>query len=116
MLLCCPLPSSPPDYTVDGITVPAVNASASRDSSGAVHISFVNLDATKKITINTTLQDVEYKTVQGRMVTSLRFNDYNSFEQPGKIKVAAFNGARKQGDWLVAELPPLSVVVLTLKK
>ncbi len=111
-----PIAIQSPDYTVDGVNIPAVNASASRDSSGVVHISFVNLDASKKITISTTLQDVDYKTIQGQMVTSPKFNDYNSFEQPGKIKVTAFNGAKKQGDKLIAELPPLSVVVLTLKK
>ncbi len=110
-----PITIQSPDYAVGDVKVPAVNASASRDSSGVVHISFVNLN-TKKMTISTTLQDVDYKTVQGRMVTSAKFTDYNSFDQPDKIKTAAFTGAKKQGANLVAELPPLSVVVLTLKK
>ncbi len=111
-----PITIQSPDYTVDDVTIPSVNASASRDSSGVVHISFVNLNATKKITVSTVLQDVDYKTVQGRIVTSPKFNDYNSFDQPGKIKPAVFNGAKKQGNQLVAELPALSVVVLTLRK
>ncbi len=111
-----PIAIQSPDYTIDGITVPAVNASASRDSSGVVHISFVNLDPTNKITVSTALQDVDWKSVQGQMVTSAKFTDYNSFDNPSKIKVTVFNGAKKQGDQLVAELPPLSVVVLTLKK
>lgn len=110
-----PISIQSPDYVIDDAKAPAVNASASRDSSGVVHISFVNLN-TKKITVSTTLQDVDWKTVQGRMVTSPKFNDYNSFDQPDKIKVTSFNGAKKQGSQLVAELPPLSVVVLTLKK
>ncbi|RYY22139.1 MAG: alpha-N-arabinofuranosidase, partial [Sphingobacteriaceae bacterium] len=110
-----PITIQTPDYLVDDVKVPAVNASASRDSSGVVHISFVNLN-TKKMTISTALQDVDYKTVQGRMVTSAKFTDYNTFDQPDKIKTAVFTGAKKQGANLVAELPPLSVVVLTLKK
>ncbi len=110
-----PISIQSPDYVLDDIKVPAVNASASRDSNGVVHISFVNLN-TKKMTISTTLQDVDYKTVQGRMVTSPKFTDYNSFDQPDKIKDAVFTGAKKQGNQLVAELPALSVVVLTLKK
>jgi len=111
-----PIAIQSPDYTIDNVKVPAVNASASRDSSGVVHVSFVNLDPKNKITISTTLQDVDWKTVQGRMVTSPKFTDYNSFDQPGKIKPAVFNGAKKQGGQLVVALPPLSVVVLTLKK
>ncbi|MGI4021363.1 MAG: alpha-N-arabinofuranosidase [Janthinobacterium lividum] len=111
-----PITIQSPDYVIDEVKVPAVNASASRDSSGVVHVSFVNLNATKKITVSTTLQSVDYKTVQGRMVTSAKYTDYNSFDQPGKIKTTVFNGAKKQGNQLVAELPPLSVVVLTLRK
>ncbi|MVN22561.1 alpha-N-arabinofuranosidase [Mucilaginibacter arboris] len=111
-----PITIKSPDYTVDDVTIPSVNASASRDSSGVVHISFVNLNATKKITVSTVLQDVNYKTVQGRILTSSKFNDYNSFDQPNKIKPTVFTSAKKQGNQLVAELPPLSVVVLTLRK
>ncbi len=111
-----PITIRSPDYAIDDVKVPAVNASASRDSSGVVHVSFVNLDPKKKITISTTLQDVDWKTVQGKMVTSPKFTDYNSFDQPGKIKLVVFNGAKKQGDQLVVALPPLSVVVLTLRK
>lgn len=111
-----PIAVQSPDYVLGDVKVPAVNASASRDSSGVVHISFVNLDPAKKITVNTALQDVDWKSVQGQIVTSAKFTDYNSFDNPAKIKVAVFNGAKKQGKQLVAELPPLSVVVLTLKK
>ncbi|RYY19537.1 MAG: alpha-N-arabinofuranosidase, partial [Sphingobacteriaceae bacterium] len=110
-----PITIQSPDYAVGDVKVPAVNASASRDSSEVVHISFVNLN-TKKMTISTALQDVDYKTVQGRMVTSAKYTDYNSFDQPNKITTAVFTGAKKQGNQLVAELPPLSVVVLTLRK
>ncbi|RYE16746.1 MAG: alpha-N-arabinofuranosidase, partial [Sphingobacteriaceae bacterium] len=109
-----PITIQTPDCAVGDVKVPAVNASASRDSSGVVHISFVNLN-TKKTTVTTALQDVAYKTVQGRMVTSAKFTDYNTFDQPDKIKTTVFTGAKKQGAQLVAELPPLSVVVLTLK-
>ncbi len=111
-----PISVQSPEIVSGTVKVASVNASASRDSSGVVHISFVNLNPTQKITVSTNLQDVDWKTAPGQMVTSARFNDYNSFDQPGKIKITSFNGAKKRGDQLVAELPPLSVVVLTLKK
>ena len=44
-----------------------------------------------------------------------KLQDYNSFDQPAKIQPAAFNGAKLSNNTLTVELPPYSVVVLTLK-
>ena len=49
------------------------------------------------------------------MLTSRAFTDINSFDQPAKVKPAGLYGARKQGDDLVVEMPPMSIVVLELK-
>jgi alpha-N-arabinofuranosidase len=103
-----------PDYEYNGRRIPAVNASASRDSSGAVHISLVNLDPSKTITIHAGMPGISYTNVGGQILTSGRFNDVNSFDQPDKVKPAVFKGARKEGDELVVEMPPMSVVVLEL--
>jgi alpha-L-arabinofuranosidase len=103
-----------PDYVYEGRRIPAVNASASRDSSGAVHISLVNLDPSKTITVRAGMPGIAYTNVGGQILTSGRFNDVNSFDQPDKVKPAVFKGARKEGDDLVVEMPPMSVVVLEL--
>lgn len=110
-----PLQLSSPDYTVDNQKIPAVNVSASQDSTGAVHLSLVNLDAGKKITLRTALEGISWKTVSGQILTSARFNDINTFEKPDNIKPMPFKGAKKEGNDLVVELPALSVVVLELK-
>ncbi|HXB07735.1 MAG TPA: alpha-L-arabinofuranosidase C-terminal domain-containing protein [Puia sp.] len=104
-----------PDYVYAGRRVPAVNASASRDSSGAVHISLVNIDPSKKITVRAALPGISFKSVQGQVLTSERINDVNSFDQSARVKPAVFDGAKKDGDDLVVELPAKSVVVLELK-
>jgi alpha-N-arabinofuranosidase len=104
-----------PDYVYGNAKIPAVNASASKDSNGVVHISLVNIDATKKITVRANLGGISWKSVQGQVLTSAKFTDVNSFDQPDKVKSAAFNGARKEGAELVVELPARSVVVLELK-
>ncbi|QHS63007.1 alpha-N-arabinofuranosidase [Chitinophaga agri] len=110
-----PIQLNSPAYTSGSESIPAVNVSASLDSTGAVHISLVNLNPTQKITVSTSLQEVKWKTVTGQILTSAKVTDVNSFEQPNKIHIEAFKGAKKQGDQLVAELPPASVVVLELK-
>jgi alpha-N-arabinofuranosidase len=104
-----------PDYTFGDQKIPAVSVSASQDSTGKVHISLVNMDANKSITIRTSLYDINWKTVDGQVVASEKFTDINTFEKPGIIKTAAFRGAKKEGSELVVTLPKLSVVVLELK-
>ncbi|HEY4109318.1 alpha-N-arabinofuranosidase [Puia sp.] len=104
-----------PDYVHGMEKIPAVNASASKDSAGAIHVSLVNLDPAKKISVRVNLPGIPFKTVQGEVLTSSRFTDINTFEDPNRVKPAVFNGAKKDGADLVVELPAMSVVVLELK-
>jgi len=110
-----PLKFTSPSYTVGNENVPAINASASIDSGGVVHITLVNVDAKHKISINTALNGLKWSKVTGRIVTSAKFTDHNSFDNPNKITAKEFKGAKKNGNQLLAELPPLSVVELELK-
>jgi alpha-L-arabinofuranosidase len=104
-----------PDYVYGGRRIQAVNASASRDSSGAIHISLVNLDPTNKITVRAGLPGISFSSVSGQVLTSEKFTDINRFDQPGKVKPADFTGARKEGEDVVVEMPAKSIVVLELK-
>jgi alpha-N-arabinofuranosidase len=104
-----------PDYTNDDRKIPAVNISASQDSAGATHITLVNIDPNKKISLQTILAGVSWKTVQGQMITSAKLTDVNTFENPNAIKIMPFNGARRSGDQLLVELPAQSIVMLELK-
>ncbi|MET0244197.1 MAG: alpha-L-arabinofuranosidase C-terminal domain-containing protein [Flavitalea sp.] len=110
-----PVSFTSPDYILGDQKIPAVNISASQDSTGAVHITLVNLDPSKKQQIRTALQGLQFKTVKGRVVTSGKITDINTFESPLKIKAADFAGAKKDGNDLVVDLPAMSVVALELK-
>jgi alpha-N-arabinofuranosidase len=110
-----PVQLASPDYSVGADKLPAVNVSASQDASGAIHISFVNIDPNKDITISTSLNGANWKTIDGQIITSPKFTDINSFEAPDKVKPVAFKGAKKDGNDLTVTLPRLSVVVLELK-
>lgn len=110
-----PLAFTSPDYELNGQKLPALNASASKDATGAVHISLVNLDPHKTLKLETALAGVNWKTVSGRILTSAKINDYNTFDKPNTVQLASFAGAKKRGANLAVELPPQSVVVLELK-
>jgi len=101
---------------VDGRKIPAVNVSASLDTTnGAVHISFVNLNPNKNISLRSNLVGIKWQTVTGQILTSKKLTDINTFENPNNIKIASFNGAKKEGNELVVDLPAQSVVVVELK-
>jgi alpha-L-arabinofuranosidase len=104
-----------PDYVNEDRKIPAVNISASQDSTGATHITLVNLDPNKKISLQTILAGVNWKTVQGQMLTSAKLTDVNTFENPNFVRIQPFNGAKRSGDQLLVELPAQSIVMLELK-
>ena len=104
-----------PDYAYGKDKIPAINASASKDKDGAVHISLVNADAHSAIKINAAFLGLGYKTVTGQILTSAAFTDINSFENPNKVKPATFSDFKASADGLTVNLPALSVVVLEIK-
>lgn len=103
------------DYKMGKEKLKAVSVSASRNKNGLTHMSLVNIDASKAQDITINIEGANYQSVSGRILTSDKLQNYNSFDNPEKIKPAAFNGARLGDNKLTLTLPPFSVVVLELK-
>ena len=103
------------DYILNGEKLPAVSASASKDSLGVIHISLVNIDPLQSQKISVVLKSETKKNLSGRILTSKKLQDYNSFTEPEKIKPATFNNASINKNMLTVTLPPTAVVVLTIK-
>jgi alpha-N-arabinofuranosidase len=103
------------DYIFGNERLPSVSASASKDSTGLIHVSLTNINSKKEETISITIEGEKYSGVTGRILTSSKLQDHNTFEQPEKIKPQIFKGASLKGNLLNVKLPPFSVVVLELK-
>jgi alpha-N-arabinofuranosidase len=103
------------DYVLGNEKLPAVSVSASRDSLGVTHISLVNIDAKNTQDISITVEGGKYSTLTGRILSAAKLQDFNSFDQPDKIKPAVFNGAKLNSNTINVKLTPFSVVVLALK-
>jgi alpha-L-arabinofuranosidase len=103
------------DYTLANDKLPAVSASASKDKNGLTHISLVNIDMNKSQDINVDVSKYKFSNVTGRILASSKVQDHNTFDNPDKVKPAAFTGASLKGNNLSVKLPPFSVVVLELK-
>jgi alpha-L-arabinofuranosidase len=110
-----PLSVNSNDYSFQGKNLKAVSASASKDKTGAVHISLVNIDAHNSQEVTIALGDLTAKTVTGRVLRSDKIQDHNTFENPGKVKPQPFSGATLNGKILAVTIPAFSVVVLELK-
>lgn len=103
------------DYTFEGQVLPAISASASKDSTGAIHISLVNIDPVHAQKITLTLDSEKFSAASAKMLSSKKLQDHNSFAEPEKIKPYAFNGFSVSRGTISISLPPTSVVVLALK-
>lgn len=110
-----PLEVTSNDYTFGDKKLKAVSASASKDKNGAVHISLTNIDANKSQDVTIDISSLKIKTVTGRILQSGKLQDYNSFDDPNKIKPVVFNGANISGSTLTLKMPAFSVIVLELK-
>jgi alpha-L-arabinofuranosidase len=113
--LMLPLTVKSEDYEVGNDKLPVVSASASRNKAGVVHISLVNIHSSKAQNITINLNDLKVGSVKGRILSSRKLQDHNTFQEPNKIIPTAFNGAVLQNNTLKVTLPPFSVVVLTLQ-
>ncbi len=110
-----PLSVQTKDYVFGNEKLPAVSGSASKDSAGLTHISLTNIDSKNAQDISINIEGANYTKVSGRILTSGRLQDHNTFENPDKIKPQPFTGATLKGNSLNVKLTPFSVVVLELR-
>lgn len=103
------------DYSLDGEKLPAVSVSASRDKNGVTHISLVNIDGKNTQDVTVDIKGSKYTAVTGRILSSLKIQDHNTFENPDKVRPVAFKGASLNANKLNVKVPAFSVVVLELK-
>jgi len=102
-------------YMMAGKKLEAISASASKDKTGAVHISMANIDAHVEHEVTIDLGDLPVKSVSGRILRSDKLQDHNTFDNPQKIQPGAYSGAKLSGNGLSVKIPPFSIVVLELK-
>jgi alpha-N-arabinofuranosidase len=110
-----PLSFTSPKYVVNGRQIDAVSSTASRDASGKVHITLVNADPNKAINIDCELRGITAKSAKGQVLTSDKINDFNTFEQTGKVRLATFTGAKLNKGTLTIQLPAKSVVMIEIE-
>jgi len=102
-------------YKIEGDQMPALSVSASKDASGAVHVSLCNLDPKNAAPVECQLRGCAAASVTGRVLTAPDMRTHNTFDKPNAIVPAELAGIKIGSGVVSATLPPMSVVVLEIK-
>jgi len=111
-----PMDIESPIYEFNGKKLTAVNSSASKDASGALNISLTNIDFHKSHEVTINLRGEDFSKVSGQILASANISDHNTFEQPNKVSVKDFSGAKLEKGVLKLIIPAYSVIVLKATK
>ncbi|MDG5766215.1 alpha-L-arabinofuranosidase C-terminal domain-containing protein [Balneolales bacterium ANBcel1] len=103
------------EYTYNGESIPAVTATASRDSNGRMHVTMTNLDPNQDRSIEIDIRGGDLSRVSGRILTADRMNAHNTFDRPSVVSPQDFDGARISGGKLHIDLPAKSLIVLEVR-
>ncbi len=110
-----PIHVTSPWYHKDEVAVPAVSASAVRDTAGQVHVALVNLDPNRAMPLSVSLAGLQATQASGRIITGTAMDAHNSFDAPDTVTPQPFTGAQVTGGNLTLTVPAKSVLVLDLR-
>lgn len=92
----------------------ALNASASKDKNGKIHITLVNIDPTKEQTVQCILSGMEKASATGEIITAKEITDFNAFGSPEKVDLKAFTGFNFNKNVATIKVPAKSVICLEI--
>ena len=104
------------DFVMDDKKLQAVSVSASINPSDQLHISLTNIDDTNSQEVSILLKGYQARQVTGRILTSAKVQDHNTFDHPSKVVPDRFHDMTLSGDQLTVRMPAHSVIVLELNK
>jgi len=97
-----------------GCSVPNLHESASVDADGKLHVTLCNLSLSESYRIETDIIGKTPENLSGRILTG-KMNDHNTFDAPENVKPAVFDKMSITQNGLVIEIPPISVVSITVE-
>ena len=103
------------DFVMGNDRIPAVTVSASKDKSGKMHISLTNIDNINSQQVEIDLKGFNATHISGKILTSSKVQDHNTFDNPKNVVPKNFNDASISGNNIKLMMPPISVIVLELE-
>ncbi len=106
-----PLELDVPTYTLGSKSLPQVHASASRDSSGTVHLSLVNLQPNEAVPVTI---PANVTNVDGSILTAATMNAMNTFESPRCVEPTRFTEFEVSEGAVRLVMPAKSAITLNM--
>ncbi|MDQ1914924.1 alpha-N-arabinofuranosidase [Paenibacillus sp. GD4] len=104
-------------YEWEGQTIQQISASASKDAFGTIHMSFCNMDPRGSAHLDIQLEGIAGNAgITGKILTASDWGAHNTFEQPENVIPQEFLDFELADEQLLINLPPMSVVVMTVKE
>ena len=109
-----PVEVSAPEYREGDQSIPSVHATASRDKSGHLHLSVVNLQPEQTARVAVKLTGATVKNVAGQVLTASASDAHNTFDAPDNVRPVPFTAFEWKDGVLSLTLPARAVVVVGL--
>jgi len=100
-----------PRFRTGDIELPAVEVSVARAADGSTQLALVNLDPQRPARVATNLKG----DARGRVLTAAAMDAHNTFDKPQAVVPAPY-AARAGAKGLVLDMPPKSIVVVSVGK
>lgn len=111
-----PLSLQSPDYVRMGRSMKAISASASKDKTGIIHVSFVNVDPNNDVEISCEIAGIgNAQITSGQIITGKRMDSHNTFDNQSEVELLNFNDAKLKKNQLKIKIPSKSLVTIAIK-
>jgi alpha-N-arabinofuranosidase len=104
-----------PEYKAGEAVIPSLHASASKDKSGRLHLSVVNLDPNRPAELSIKISAARTGSVTGQVLTAPAMDSVNTFDRPDVVRPVPLTGASSEGDRISVTIPSKSVVVMEIR-
>ncbi|MEZ4699091.1 MAG: alpha-L-arabinofuranosidase C-terminal domain-containing protein [Rhodothermales bacterium] len=102
-------------YTYEDQSLPALSASASKQTDGSILITIANIDPHQARDVAIDVRGLDVRSVSGRILNGAAMDAHNTFERPNEVAPASFDGARLAGGTVALQVPAHALVALTLR-
>jgi alpha-N-arabinofuranosidase len=103
------------NYTVGDKSIRTISSSASKDSTGLIHITLSNVNPNESAKVKIELKGSEQREfVRGEIITGDKMNSYNDFGKQEEVTLKDFDQVNLDGNELDVQLPSKSIVMLEL--
>ncbi len=111
-----PTTVSTDEYKVGEFGMDRVNASASKDAEGVIHVSVVNVGLDKAVKVKCDVRGADVKkVVEAQILTSKNISDCNTFGNEHNVELASFEKYSLKNGVITLTIPAKSVVTIAVK-